>query len=279
LSPVGLQDQPLIREEGLKKVLEAKVCVVTGAGSGIGQAIAAACAEAGAQVAVLDIQAQNAATSAERIIAQGGRAVAVTCDTSCEESLDHAAKHIAQTLGSAQILINNAAIFRSGPLESFSLSDWNRMLSVNLTGYFLACRRFAQPMLATGEGKIVNIGSLSAESVVPNMGPYSAAKAAVVALTRQMALEWGPRGIRCNVVHPGMIETPATAAAYVDSTSRKARERAVPLGRVGRPEDIAQAAVFLASDQSAYVHGAELTVDGGFGRNLIGLIPRLPGPA
>jgi glucose 1-dehydrogenase len=256
--------------------LEGRICVVTGAGSGIGRAVATACAEAGGLVAVLDIQQQNAEATADAIKAQGQNAIAVHCDMSSEDSIESAAQHVEKTLGSVDVLINNAAVFQTGPIETFSLADWNRMLSVNLTGYFLSCRRFVVPMLAAGKGTIVNIGSLSAESVVPNMGPYSAAKAAVVAMTRQMAIEWGARGVRCNVLHPGMIETPATAAAYVDPASRLAREKAVPLGRIGRPSDIADAAVFLASERSAYVHGAELMVDGGFGKNLVNLVPRLP---
>lgn len=259
------------------KELEGKVCAVTGAGSGIGKAIALACAAEGASVAVLDINGPNAQATTEAIIAQGGQAIAVSCDTASEDSVEAAATQIEERLGAAGILINNAAIFRTGPIEDFSLLEWNRMLSVNFTGYFLTCRRFARPMLAAGSGVIVNVGSLSAETVVPNMGPYSAAKAAVVAMTRQMAIEWGPRGLRCNVLHPGMIETPATAAAYVDPASRLARQKAIPLGRIGQPSDIAGAAVFLASDSAGYVHGAELMVDGGFGKNLISLVPRLPG--
>jgi len=258
------------------KQLQDKICVVTGAGGGIGRGIASACADSGGIVAVLDINEQSANATAAQIVDRGGRAISLVCNTASEKSIDSAASIIERELGSADILINNAAIFRSGQLESFSLADWNLMLSVNFTGYFLSCQRYARTMLASGKGSIVNIGSLSADSVVPNMGPYSAAKAAVVALTRQLAIEWGPRGIRCNVVHPGMIETPATAAAYIDPASRVAREKAVPLGRIGQPSDIAEAVVFLASDQATYIHGAELMVDGGFGKNLVSLVPRLP---
>jgi NAD(P)-dependent dehydrogenase (short-subunit alcohol dehydrogenase family) len=257
-------------------LLEGKRCVVTGSGRGIGRGIAKACADAGAIVAVLDIHASQAHETAEAITSRNGQAISEACDVSDEASIARAVSTVEAQIGAPDVLINNAAIFRTGPLETFSLADWNATLAVNLTGYFLCSKHFAAPMLSRGAGTIVNVGSLSAEAVVPNMGPYSAAKAAITALTKQMAIEWGPRGIRTNVVHPGMIETPATAAAYVDSESRRARERAIPMGRIGTPEDIAGAVVFLASDLSAYVNGAELTVDGGFGRNLIGLVPRLP---
>lgn len=263
----------------LSNDLKGKVCVVTGAGSGIGRGIALACAAAGAKVAVLDIQESHAAEVAGLINGDGGQAMSVVCNVAEEDSVIAARALVSNQLGTADVLINNAAIFRTGPLECFALADWNAMLAVNFTGYFLCCKQFVLPMLKAESGVIVNVGSLSAEAVVPNMGPYSAAKAAIVALTKQMAVEWGPRGIRCNVVHPGMIETPATAAAYANPKSRAARVRAVPLGRIGTPEDIAEAAVFLASDRSAYISGAELTVDGGFGRNLFGLVPRLPDTA
>lgn len=259
-----------------KPELDGKTCVVTGAGSGIGRGIALAMAENGAKVAVLDVNEAGASETVSMIKAAGGRTVAIHCDTSDESSVQQACDVIAAKLGAADILVNNAAIFRTGALEDFSLSDWNAMVAVNFTGYFLCSKTFAKAMIAAGKGTIVNIASLSAIAVVPNMGPYSAAKAAVTSLTKQMAVEWGPKGIRCNTVHPGMVETPATAAAYENPMSRKGRENAVPLGRVGTPNDIAEAVAFLASDRAAYINGAEITIDGGFGQNLIGLVPRLP---
>lgn len=253
-----------------------KCCVISGASRGIGKGLAVAFAAEKARVAVLDIREDAAQTVADEITAAGGEALAIGCDVSDLIRLAEAQQRVVDRFGPAEILINNAAIFRTGPLEEFNLNDWNLMLSVNLTGYFLCSQIFGRDMIGAGRGSIINIASLSAEAVVPNMGPYSAAKAAVTALTKQFAIEWGPKGIRCNAVHPGMIETPATQAAYSDPERRKGREQAVPLGRTGLPEDIAQAAIFLAGDQAAYINGATLMVDGGFGENLINLVPRLP---
>lgn len=252
--------------------IEGRVAVVTGAASGIGRAIALRLAQAGALVAVVD-RAPGEAVAAE-IEAAGGRAVAIGCDVADPASVTAAAATVFGRLGEADILVNNAGIIRPSGLSTLSIEDWNLLLAVNLTGYFVCAKAFAEPMRRKGRGAIVNVSSIASHHVTPNAGAYSVAKAGVLMLSRQMALEWGPDGIRSNCVSPGMILTPLSQAMYDRPGVTEMREGAIPARRIGRPEDVAEAVLFLAGDRSAYVNGDEITVDGGFTRNLLNLIPR-----
>ena len=148
------------------------------------------------------------------------------------------------------------------------------MLAVNLTGCFIVAQAFGRQMLAQGRGSVIHMASIAAAFPTGNAGAYSVAKAGVAMLTRQLAMEWAPQGARSNAVCPGMTMTPLTVAAYTSPGQTEARNKAIPAGRIGLPEDIAEAVLFLASERSAYTNGAELTVDGGFTRNLMGLVPR-----
>lgn len=253
-----------------------EVCVVTGAGSGIGRAIARSLSAAGARTAILDRNIEAANETLAIVREEGAEGFACFCDVSDEASVQSAQEAIAQRLGEPTVLVNSAAIFRTGPLEAISLADWNRVMAVNLNGYFICSTIFGRAMLAKGRGNIIHISSLAGESVVPNMAPYSSAKAAVTMLSHQIAVEWGTRGVRSNAVHPGMIRSPATQSAYLNDDARKKRQQSIPSGRIGEPEDIAHAVLFLASSLSSYVNGAVLRVDGGLGMNLLNLIPRLP---
>ena len=258
--------------------LAGRVCVVTGAGSGIGRGIALALAKEGARVAALDLNLDGANATVAEIKSHGGRAAAVSCDTSDAASVASAAVQSSAALGTCDVLVNNAGILRPGALDVLTLEEWNKVLSVNLTGYFLCAQTFGRQMRSKNDGNrggvLVHIASIAAEHATAMAGAYSVAKAGVEMLSRQLAVEWGPHGIRSNAVHPGLILTPMSQAFYDQPGVTERRSQVVPAGRIGLPEDIAQAVVFLASDRSAYISGQSLTVDGGFTRMMMGLIPR-----
>jgi NAD(P)-dependent dehydrogenase (short-subunit alcohol dehydrogenase family) len=250
--------------------LAARVCVVTGGGTGIGRAIALALAAEGAAVAILDRDETAAQATLDLVSRAGAEGLAITCDVSSQDSVEAACDAVRKRFGDAQVLVNNAAIRRPGPLQSLSLCDWNALLSVNLTGYFICAQTFGRAMLANGDGALVHISSQAADFAHPFSGAYSVAKAGVSMLSRLLAVEWAPAGVRSNAVHPGFVDT--SQPMYDQPGVRERRSAAVPVGRIGRPEDTAQAVVFLASSRSSYVNGIELAVDGGFTRNLMSLV-------
>ncbi|MES2481742.1 MAG: SDR family NAD(P)-dependent oxidoreductase [Pseudomonadota bacterium] len=251
-----------------------KVCAVTGAGSGIGRAAAMALAARGAAVALIGRSIGNIQTSADEVIAAGGRAIAVACDTSRPDEVAAAAARTARELGPCDVLVNSAGILKAGSLVDLSLDDWRSVMDINLTGYFLCSQAFGRPMLARGHGAVVHIASIVAEHATPHSGSYAVAKAGVVTLSRQLALEWGPMGVRSNTVCPGMTWTGMTQASYSRPGESEHRSKVIPLGRIGQPQEVAEAVLFLASDRSAYITGADIVVDGGYTRNLTSLTPR-----
>ena len=194
--------------------LRGRVAVVTGATGGLGRAIAAGFAEAGVRLALLDRQHQAADEAAAEIQGRGGEAIGIACDVSQPDSVEAASRQVQEKLGSCDILVNNAAVLRPGALDTLSLADWNAMLSVNLTGYFLCAQVFGRGMLDRGRGSIVHIASIAARHPQGASGAYSTSKAAAAMLSQQLATEWGPRGIRSNVVSPGMIRTPMSEPFY-----------------------------------------------------------------
>ncbi len=255
--------------------LRGQVCVVTGAASGIGRAIAQALAAHGAKVAVLDRDLAGREATADMIHQAGGQALAFAVDTGVQASVQSAAQEVAAQLGPCNVLVNNAGMLRPGPLASLCLAEWQAVLDVNLTGYFLCAQAFGAQMRALGGGTLVHTASIAADHATAHAGAYSVAKAGVQMLSRQLALEWAADHIRSNAVCPGMIYTPMSASLYNQPGVTERRSQAIPSGRIGRPEDIAQAVLFLASPRSAYVNGQELTVDGGFTRMLMSLVPRV----
>jgi NAD(P)-dependent dehydrogenase (short-subunit alcohol dehydrogenase family) len=255
--------------------LRGKICVVTGAGGGIGRAVALGLAGAGAQVVLMDRQTENLGATAEAVTGAGGDpCLTLSCDVSDPASVAEAARRSEAAVGPCDVLVNNAGLLRPGALETMELAEWNALLSVNLSGYFLCAQAFGRQMRAHGGGAIVHVASIAGSHPQGFSGAYSVSKAGVVMLSRQIATEWGAAGIRSNVVSPGMVETPMSEAFYAAPGVRERRSAVVPRGRIGQPQDIADAILFLASKRADYVNGDEITVDGGYTRMIMSLVPR-----
>lgn len=254
--------------------LDGRVVAVTGANGGIGRAIVRALLENGAHVAMLDREALAAQDVATLLANTGGRCISLACDVADDEQVEAAAEDVSRQLGDCFSLVNNAAVSVPGPLDEIDLAAWERQININLTGYLRCARAFGKSMRSHGAGSVVHVASIAGSNPQPLSGAYSSTKAAILMLSRQLAFEWGPHGIRNNVVSPGLTRTPLTELYYADPKMRQQREEAVPLRRIGAPEDIANAVVFLVSDRSSYMNGAEMVVDGGFTQSLMSHIPR-----
>jgi NAD(P)-dependent dehydrogenase (short-subunit alcohol dehydrogenase family) len=254
--------------------LTGRVCVVTGAASGIGRAVAEGLAAAGAVVALVDRNLAAAQALADRLAVTGARTLAIECDIADEAAVRAAAQRVKRELGTVQGLVNNAGLLKAGALEDVSVAEWNAVLAINLTGQLLCAREFGRDMLAAGRGSIVHIASIAALHPQTRSGAYSASKAGVLLLSKQLAAEWGPRGVRSNAICPGMIRT-ALSAKFYEEPGFEARRAAVTASRrVGEPIDIAEPALFLLSDRAGYVNGTELVVDGGLDCMLMDMVPR-----
>ena len=242
--------------------LEGRVALVTGAGKGIGQAIAVAMAEAGADLILHTHQTSLAETVA--LVQQIGRKCSTfTLDLSKPETIVDACR---QLLSEQQIdiLVNNAGVIKRSEAQAYRYEDWNQVLDTNLNSLFLLTQTIAQPMLERRKGKIINIASLLSFQGGINVVAYTASKHAVVGLTRSLANEWAVKGVQVNSIAPGYIVTENTRALREDHERMAAIEARIPAGRWGDPKDLAGAAVFLASSASDYVNGHTLVVDGGW---------------
>lgn len=250
--------------------LEGKVAVVTGASGGIGRAISTALTAAGARVALLDLDGAGAEAAAAEV---GGDSVGAACDVTSDEDVAAARDRVHDALGPVDILVNNAAFLAPGPLDQVPLAEWDRMLQVNLTGYLRCAQAFGPDMWERGSGALVHIASIAATQPQPFSSSYSPGKAGVAMLSRQLAYEWGPQGVRSNCVSPGLVRTPMSEAFY-DPETKARREAFVPMRRIGTTANIADAVVFLASERAGYISGQNITVDGGLGQIIMGTVPR-----
>lgn len=254
--------------------LKDRLCVVTGGGRGIGLAIAREFLAVGARVVLLGRDAAVLAEAAHGIDLDHARTHVRACNVADTASVAEAAHWVESEAGPVDVLVNNAAVMRPGALDTLDPADWQAQIDVSLTGCLRTAQAFGTAMLARGAGALVHISSIAGSNVQPASGAYSAAKAALIMLSHQLAVEWGPRGVRSNVVSPGLVEAPMSAAFYAVPGVRERREAFVPARRIGRPEDSAAAVLFLASARASYINGEEIVVDGGLRRTLMGHIPR-----
>jgi NAD(P)-dependent dehydrogenase (short-subunit alcohol dehydrogenase family) len=242
-----------------------RIAIVTGAGRGIGTAIARRLCETGAHVAIADVDERAAAAAADSLRTSGYRASAHSVDVRMAEQLRRLIDDLLARHGRIDILVNNAGIPSAGPAEDVSEQDWNDVLAVNLTGMMLGCQAAGRVMIRQGGGRIVNICSIAAGGGWPTRLAYAVSKAGCVTLTRTLAAEWARFGVRVNAVSPGHIDTSMTDGLYATGmASRAAFERGAPMRRMGTPAEIAEAVLFLAGPEAESVTGEVLTVDGGW---------------
>ena len=241
--------------------LAGKTAIVTGAGRGIGRAIASKFAAEGAAVLVADVVEENASKAAAEI---GARATSVRVDVTDESSVQAMVQAALESFGTVDILVNNAGIGLTKLMIDTTLAEWKRVVDVDLTGTFLCSQEAARVMLSQRSGRIINIASLSGQRGGTGRAAYGAAKAGVTALTKVMAVELSPHGITVNEIAPGPVNTEMTAVTH-DEATRQAYYNLIPMRRYAERDEIADAAVFLASREAAFINGQTLNVDGGFG--------------
>jgi NAD(P)-dependent dehydrogenase (short-subunit alcohol dehydrogenase family) len=251
--------------------LQDKCVVVTGAGSGIGKATALAFAREGAIVVVADIHLESARETVEQISGEKGHAVAFKVDVSDPASVQELVSFTIDSFSGIYALVNNAAIQVNKTAEDTSFEEWNRQLAVNLGGVFL-CSKYFLPHLRKTKGSIVNMSSVNGFFVEPTCAGYCATKAAIIGLTKAMAIDHGHEGIRVNCICPGYIDA-GLAEGYFQSQQDPARAREEAgklhaLWRIGKPQEVAKVAVFLAGEDASFITGAAIVVDGGFGSGL-----------
>jgi 2-hydroxycyclohexanecarboxyl-CoA dehydrogenase len=241
-----------------------RTAIVTGGASGIGAAISRRLAAGGAMVAIFDLDGDAARAAAASIAQAGGKAIGLPVDVTDRAGIDAGADEVRARLGRPTILVNSAGISADGPFLEITAQTWNRVLAINLTGTFDCCQAVLPDMIDEGWGRIVTISSSSVHGGAPRMASYVAAKSGVVGLTKVLALEFAGHGITVNTIPPGFIDTPmlrrTAERGFFDLEQQTAR---TPVGRIGRPEDVAAACAFLVSEEAGYITGQVIGVNGG----------------
>ena len=242
--------------------LENKKAIVTGGAGGIGRATSLALAAEGAAVAVVDLNAEAAEAVAQEIRAAGGTAIAIAADVASEPDIERVIATSLQELGGVNVVFNNAGIIRRTTAVETTVEEWDRVFGVNVRSIFLMCKHVVPIMEAAGGGSIINISSMAGENKNVHMASYGSSKAAENHLTRNIAFDLGPKGIRVNAIAPGATKT-AALKSVLNPEIEKAMLKHTPLGRLGEPDDIAQAVAFLVGPSAAYITGETLHVNGG----------------
>jgi NAD(P)-dependent dehydrogenase (short-subunit alcohol dehydrogenase family) len=244
--------------------LDGKVALVTGAGSGLGQAMAVALAEAGADVALAGRRAEALVETERRISATGRKVLAVPADVSNSGDVKNLIAECESKLGPIDVLVNGAGVFSGYDTLELAEDEWRRIIDINLTGTFLCCQAVGEGMVSRGRGSIVNVATfLGDRAQRPARAAYNASKAGIAALSRALSVEWGSRGVRVNCISPGAHRTPMLAPGLANPGAEAWLNEKTILGRVGEPEDIAGLCVFLASEASSYITGVNIYEDGG----------------
>lgn len=244
----------------MTRSLKGRVAVVTGAGSGIGRAIALRLAEDTARIAIWDINAQGAEETAKMIRNAGSTAIAIEADCSDKAAIQAAADRTRTELGPVAILVNNAGIAPFTPFLDTDDDLFDKVIRINLRGPWLVTKQLLPDMLAQGWGRVINITSSSVQTGSPAQGHYVSSKGGLVGMTKALALEFAPTGVTFNMIPPGFIDTPMLRAAPIDAD---AFAQTLPMKRIGQPEDIAAAAAYLASEEASYITGQVISTNGG----------------
>ena len=243
--------------------LQGKVAIVTGAGRGLGRVIARALAQAGAAVVVAGRSTPDLDSFVEETVAAGGRALAVKCDVTSDPDVENLVESAVAAFGRVDILVNNSGVVDTTTLVDQTTESWDRVMDTNVRGVFLTSRAVGRHLIEQGSGKVVNIASNFALMGVSHHAAYSSSKAAVIAFTRSMAVEWARYNVQVNAIAPGYFATDINAELREDDAATQAVIRRIPARRMGRPEELAPWVLLLASDASDFMTGETLVIDGG----------------